>query len=110
MGYLKEMLEAAIVETREPTDEGTDAFFMFKDYETRFKDLIGKPLIWKTLNNPNLRSPQLVQVERPFDHFVVVVKTVYNVNAQPSALRYAISYSSIYCGHDKVDTLEMMAL
>jgi hypothetical protein len=101
------MLETAIMETREPQEEGTDAFFMFLDYKHYFKALVGKPLIWTTLNNPNLRSPQLVQVERPFMHFVVVTKTVYNVKAQPVVLRYAINYASLHSGQDTVELLEM---
>jgi hypothetical protein len=107
LGYLKVMLEAAIVETREPQEEGTDAFLMFLEYKRYFKSLIGKSLIWKTTNNPNLRSPQLVQVEQPFMHFVVVTKVVYNVRAQHTTLRYAINYASLHSGHDSVELLEV---
>lgn len=89
-------------------DENTsEASQLFRDYRKKFEELKGQPIIWRTSNNPNLKNPQLVLVEQPFQYFVLVQKTVYNVEAQATVLRYAVNYASLYAGHDTVETLEM---
>lgn len=106
MGQLKDMLERAMREARNLDNLTTDAEKLFKKYEATFQGLLGKPLIWKTSNNPIIKNPQLVTVEKPYRHFVVVSKIVYNVDGHFSVLRYAINYSALIAGQDSVELLE----
>lgn len=88
-------------------DQFSESNRMFLDYHKQFKSMVGQSVIWKTSNNPNLKSPQLVIVEQSFKYFVLVCKVVYNVEAQKSNLRYAVNYSSLYTGQDSIETLEL---
>lgn len=107
MGHLKDMLERAMRDANKINDKNSAAAKLFSSYHDQFESIVGQPMIWKTTNHPDLKSPQLVLVEQPFQYFVLVRKVVYNVEAQASTIRYAVNYASLYSGTDTIESLEL---
>jgi tRNA U54 and U55 pseudouridine synthase Pus10 len=108
LGVFKDMLERALAESNRISDSKSGASSVYKDLEKEFTKLVGQPIIWRTKHNTNLKAPQLVVVEKPFEHYVLVVKTSFNVEGQENKIRYGVLYSSLYCGFDTYETLEFV--
>lgn len=106
MGSFKDMLGKALADNKKTNEKKSHANAVHTDYKNKFTALIGEPIIWRTKQNADLKAPQLVVVEEPHDHYVVVVKTSLNVEGVENKIRYGILYSSLYCGFDKYHTLE----
>ncbi|BAK53011.1 sigma factor accessory [Bacillus phage SP-10] len=102
MGTLKEILEHSIknkarVRGRSHMEQ------LFMEYQEKYSKLIGQPAIWKTSNNTNIKVPQLVVVEEAGERFVLLKKATFNLEGVEGLIRYAVSYTSIYSGHDSVN-------
>lgn len=100
------MLGRALAENKMINEKTSQSASVYNEFKEKFDELIGEPIIWRTKGNTNLKAPQLVVVERAYEHFVLVVKTTFNVEGSENKIRYGISYSSLYCGFDSYETLE----
>lgn len=107
MGALKDLLERALRENNQINEDTTEATILFKDFYDKFMDMRGQVVIWKTLQNPNLKHPQLVIVEQPYRYFVLVKKIAYNSQGEENVIRYGVNYSSLFVGHDTIESLEV---
>ena len=108
MGLFRDLLEQALQQNNSINEKDTHMYSVHMKYKGKFKKLIGEPIIWKTRNNTNLRQPQLVIVEKAYDHYVLVKKISYSVDGHTYVTRYCILYSSLYCGYDTYETLEFV--
>lgn len=108
MGVFKDMLSRALAENNRLDERKAKSASIYKKIQDNFEGLVGEPIIWRTKQNTNLRAPQLVVVEKPFEHYVLVVKTSYDVEGNANKIRYGVLYSSLYCGFDTYETLEFV--
>ena len=107
MGGLKELLERALANANKINYKKTMSASVHREYQEKFEKLIGEPIIWRTRFNTNIKTPQLVVVEKPYENYVVVVKTSFSVDGTENKIRYAILYNSLYCQNDTYETLEL---
>lgn len=108
MGQLKTLLINAIRENNKIDERSTDASRLYKKYKDEFTAKVGEPFLWKTSNNNDLKQPQLAEIVKAYDHYVLIQKIVMNVDQEVSYIRYAVNYNALYCGHDKLESLELI--
>lgn len=105
MGALKHILEESIKNAHRITGK-SHARTTFESYQESFDRLRGEMAIWTTNNNPNIKKPQLVQIERTYPYYVILSKRTFNLEGDESCIRYAVNYASIIAGCDAIEMLE----
>lgn len=108
MGQLKTLLINTIRENNRIDERSTDASRLYKKYKDEFTAKVGESFLWKTSNNNDLKQPQLVEIVKAYDHHVLIQKIVMNVDREVLCIRYAVDYNALYCGHDTLETLELI--
>lgn len=105
MGELRKIVEE-YVRTKDTVDNESPAERVFRQYKSKYQNLIGKAAIWRTFQNKNIKKPQLVTIEGVYDHFVLVRKDCYSIDGKLRNIRYGINYSSLISRHDTLDVVE----
>lgn len=105
MGSFKDMLESSFEKLYSTESSKTHSHLISQKLKDEFTKMIGEPVIWETKQNTNLKAPQLVVIEKPYAHHVVVKKTSTSIEGLENTIRYSIPYFSLYAGLDKFERL-----
>ncbi|UXR28919.1 hypothetical protein [Bacillus paranthracis] len=105
MGYLKEVLEQSYKDVYSIKGK-TQADVTYGMYRNQFERIVGQIAIWKTQQNPNIKQPQLVLIEKTYEHHVLLKKETFNLEGEKGYLYFSVNYASVLCGMDTIELLE----